>query len=359
MEIRPNRLLILTVALVIAALGVTAGVLRTAHHQQREKRVMWHNNEGDQLAAAGDPERAVAQYRAALQLSRDDAHAGRAVALTLLRLGRLSEAESYLADLLRHAPTDGELNRGIARINAARGRDADARAAYQRAIYGEWPGDGVEARTQTRFELVEYLARTGGSHDVLPELLRLRSELPTGRTAIARQAADLLAANGAHELAIETLRSALLTAPRDVDLLGQLADTQLAAGRTSEARTTLQRAVAIEGRRDLADRLALVDRVLSLDPTLPQLGIVARTRRAQLLLSAVLRQTAACAADAPALRRAAQQALPRRTTDARHAERQLELAARLWTASSACRGESVEARAIGQVLDRVMPADPR
>ena len=292
-----------------------------------------------------------------LQLERDDPDAARALALTLLRLGRLDESESYLRDLLRRDPTDGLLNRGLARIHAARGRDAEARAAYQGAIYGHWSGDPVRERSDTRFEFIEYLVESGAEDEVLAELLRLRAELPAGRTADARRAAQLLADRGATGLALETLAAAALASPRDVDLLAHLADLQMNSGRTADARQTLQRAVAIEGGAGLASRLALVNRVLLLDPTLPRLGIVARTRRARLLLNAVLARTEACHEQSPELnglrREASKRGRP--ATDAERAERELLLASQIWLAAP-CHGEDIESRAIVEVLDHLREA---
>ena len=352
-----NRTTIALMAVSIAGVALAALVLRAVHAHIEGDRVRAHIHRGHELAAAGHLERAVVEYRTALLLERDDREAARSLALTLLRFGRLNESESYLRDLLRRDPTDGPLNRGLARIHAARGRDPEARAAYQRAIYGQWPGDAVRARTDTRFELVGYLTRSGAHDEVLAELLRLRAELPAGRTSEARTAAELLAQHGANDLAVETLAAAVVASPRDLDLLARLADHQLKAGRTVDARDTLRRAVRIEGREDLRRRLAVVDRVLILDPTLARLGIVARTRRARLLLDAVLAQTARCA-DGPELTSLRREVMKVRkgAADAEGAERELALAARIWSASPACHSDAAESRAIAEVLQHLNDA---
>lgn len=333
-------------------------MLRTVHADVLHGLVRGHILRGDGLANRGDLQKAAVQYRAALQLERDDRDAARALALTLLGLGRLNESESYLRDLLREDPTDGVLNRGLARIHATRGRDVDARAAYQRAIYGHWPGDPARERSDTRFELIDYLVRSGAEGEVLAELLRLRGELPAGRIADARRTAELLTDRGATELALETLAAAALASPKDVDLLEQWAEVQMKAGQTAEARRTLERAVSIEARASLRARLALVNRVLVLDPTLPRLGIVARTRRARVLLNAVLTRTEGCREHSPELDSVRGEALKRQRplADAERAERELVLASQIWHAAPACHGEDAESRAIADVLDRVRQA---
>jgi tetratricopeptide (TPR) repeat protein len=359
----PNRVAMSVVVTGLAALCLAALVLRARHDHVRASRVQAHLARGHELVAHQQPESAAAQFRAALALDRDNPQAARALAVTLLSLGRVAESESHLRELLRQAPTDGELNRDLARIHAARGDAAGARTAYQRAIYGEWTGDGVSHRTDTRFEFVEFLTRIGARQEVLAELLRLRAELPPGHTASARRAADLLAEVGAADLAREMLQTAALTAPRDVDLLAHLADFEASTGQPGNARSTLRRAVDIApGRRDLSDRLLVIDRVLALDPTLPRLGLVARTRRARMLLAQVLDVTTACPEGAGGLqdlRKAAAVRIRRRArADAEAAEEDLTLAKEIWTAAAACHATTPDARAVSQVLQRLgVPPD--
>lgn len=355
----PGGLLIAGVAAALLALSAVTAVLASFHHRVRRDLVAQHLERGEALVAISDLRGATAEYRAVLLLERGHAGAEHALALTLLSLGEITESESHLRHLLQRDPTNGPLNRGLAQIHAAHGRDAQARMAYQRAIYGQWPDGPVAGRTDTRFEFIDYLTRIGASQEVLAELLRLRDELPTGNTVAARRAAELLAEQGAGDLAIETLRTATLTAPRDVDLLTHLAELQVVSGHPTDARETLRRAVDLEPRRrDVTDRLRVLERILALDPTLPRLGLVARTRRAFLLLSAVLHQTERCAVGSAntELRAATQagRAHARRTrrADAEAAEESLALAGRIWALAPGCHDDSPEARALAQVLER-------
>jgi tetratricopeptide (TPR) repeat protein len=356
-----NRVLVLGTVAGLVGLAAATVLMKSLHAHVRDDRVRHHMEQGRRYADGGQYDRAAAEYRAVLQLKRDDPQAGRALALTVLALGQLGEGESYLRDLLRKDPTDGPLNRALARVHAARGRDAAARAAYQRAINGEWPGDGVTGRIETHFEFIDYLTRIGATQEILPELLQLRAELPPGHVAAARRAAALLASNSAPNQAIEMLKTAALTAPRDVEMLAQLADLQLDAGRLDDARATLRRAVSIERRSDVLDRLTVVDRVLALDPTLPRLTLVARTSRARLVLQAVMQQTNACptSSELAALRREAGTRLRRRIgANAERAEEELALAGRIWSAAADCPHATAEARALSQILERTAAAEP-
>jgi tetratricopeptide (TPR) repeat protein len=354
---RPFQQIVL-VGGVLALLFTSASLLASYHRDVLDQRTQQHLARGDALTTGEDLQAAAREYRAALALDRGNDRAARSLALTLHALGRLQESESYLRDLLRRAPTDGTLNRELARIEAATSRHTEARASYQRAVYGEWPDQDGASRIETRFELVDYLARTGSRDEVLAELLRLAAELPAGHTAASRRTADLLLAHGAPALAADALRSALRTAPSDPDLLAHLADIEMSAGEFAAARIELRRALSLAPKRsDLADRLNVVERVIAIDPTLPGLTLVTRTRRARALLRAVAEQTGNCpstSADESELRATVDRRLRRSArSNAEAAEEDLGLAARLWAASPSCHGAGVESQALAQVLDRV------
>jgi tetratricopeptide (TPR) repeat protein len=359
--LNPHHRLVALVIAALAGLAGATGVLASLHHVRRDALAESHFARGRALAGSGRPQEAVEEYRAALSVRRGQFDIERALALTLLSIGRLSEAESYLRDLLDRDPASGPLNRGLARIYARRGRVPEARAAYQRAVYGEWPGESNE-RLDTRFELIDYLTTVKMHEEMLPELLRLKAELPPARTADARRVAALLVEAGAPDRAIELLRAASAEAPRDVELLAHLADVQAAATRSEEASVTLRRALVLApGREDLIERAAVIDRVRSLDPTLPRLRLVTRTRRARLVLAAVYAHTRGCleasAGAQPLLDDTARRLRLRARTDAEAAETDLALAVRLWTSAPDCHGDTPEGRALTQVLDRVAGVD--
>jgi tetratricopeptide (TPR) repeat protein len=344
------------VPVLLAALFAATTALNGWYHDQRAGRARAHRHAGDVQTAHGQLERGVEEYRAALLLERDDPESKRALALALLRLGRLSEAESHLIDLLRRDPVSGPLNLGLARIHSQRGADGEARRLYQRAIYGEWT-DVVGGRMDARFELAEYLQAHGTRDDMLAELLRLKAELPEDATAAARRLAGLLLQAAAPDHAIDVLRPAVATNPRDVELLAALAEAYVRTGQSADARRMLRRAVAIDpDRLELRERLQVIDRALTLDPTLPNLRLTTRARRARDLLSQVHELTAACAATpaAGAARRAAQQRLQRRRAPTvETAEDDLAAASQLWDAAGDCRAPGPDAQAVSQVIERL------
>jgi tetratricopeptide (TPR) repeat protein len=343
------------VIVAVTALAAATATLASVHERIRSGRAWQHFEQGGAAADRGDLNAALADYRASLSLDRGNLDAERELAFTLQALGYLAEAETYFVHLLHRDPTNGPLNRGLARIQAARGNSSAARASYQRALFGEWPDSS--ARIETQFEFVGYLKGQGATDEIVPELLRLKTDVPAGATEAVRRVADLLIEHGAQESALDMLRAASIAAPRDLELLAHLAGAQARAGRTADARATLARGVALDPRReDLRARLSLAERVLALDPTLPRLGLVARTRRARALLDSVLHLTRSCeTVDVlSALRaEATHRSQARSPSDAHLAEVQIDLASRIWEASTGCRASTGEAQAIEQVLQHV------
>lgn len=349
--------LITVVIVSLAALFSGAVVLTSWYHSERAARARAHVSAARAYAQRDQLPRAVEEYRAALLLERGDREAAHALALTLLELGRVAEAESYLTDLLQQEPVSAPLNLGLARIRSAGGADDEARRLYQRAIYGEWPDGQPEGRVEVRFELARYLLSHGTREDVLSELLRLKAELTPEEIPDERRLANLLLLVDAPDVAADVLAAVVETQPRDVELLSELAEAQAQAGRPADARLTLRRVLAIDPARDqVRERLAVLERVLALDPTLPDLRITTRMRRARQLLDAVVDESAACE-QLPLVgdvRRMAQRRLRRRapsTSDA--AEEDLAISAQLWAAAAACRSAGGEAEAVSRVIERV------
>jgi tetratricopeptide (TPR) repeat protein len=312
------------VIVAIAGLFTLTTALAVTYRSQQERRARAHFDRGQVLAGRGQSDDALDEFRAALSLERDDPEYERALAQTLVRVGQYTEAANWVAGLLSRYPTDGELNRAMARIARAEGRPSDARAYYQRAIYGEWPGNELDGRVETRFELVEFLGEAAIRDEVLAELLRLKVEVPPARTADVRRLSTLLADAGRLQDAGDVLHAARQTAPADQALLAAIRE---------------------------------IDRTLALDPMLPGLRLRERTRRARRLLSAVLEQVNGCGPPAGAQDLATLAAALLAGRAQPDAEDAVQLATALWHAAPACRPQTSEAQAIARVLQAVADAE--
>jgi tetratricopeptide (TPR) repeat protein len=347
----------------LGVLVVTTTLLARAHAGEKTTRAARHLAEGERLLASGDVAAAVPEFRASLALARDRPEPLRRLAQALLALGRLDEAEAHLRDLLTRYPVDGSVNRDMARVAAAKERTADALASYQRAIYGEWPDQPIDRRVETRFELVDYLRRTGDTGEQVAELLLLKAEVPQDRVAWQERLATRFLDVDLPGHAIDVLTAASAARPDDATLLAALADAQFADGRLPDARATLRLALARDRDAEgLRERMTLIDRVLALDPTLPRLSLVERTRRSRAVLEAVVLEIAACETLPLPIREELQsraQPALRAVRDAEAAEEALRLAGEFWSTARACHDATPEAAAIGRVLQTVAQAqDP-
>ena len=92
------------------------------------------------------------------------------LAEALASAGRIQEATVYFNALLESQQGSGLINLQLARLAARQGNVSQAIEDYQRAIYGNWEGDGYVRRRDVRFELINYLI----AHQLLDQA---RSEL--------------------------------------------------------------------------------------------------------------------------------------------------------------------------------------
>ena len=287
------------VVLVFLALGVLfgfTGVLASAYRTQRLQRAESHFRKGEELARADRPEAAVEEYRAALTYSHDDSRYQRALALSLMNLGRLEEAESHLLDLRENDPNDALTELMLARIAARQGRAAAAVAAYHQAIYGLWPDDPVKNRVQARFELIDLLARTGQPGQALSELEALADQAPDDAPTGDRIGRMLLQ-YGSQRRAAEIFQKVLARDPRDSEAADGAAESAFGQGNYATAANWYRRALRLNpANRSARDRLDETSEILSLDPLQVSLSANERFERARTLVEKGVESLQACAA---------------------------------------------------------------
>lgn len=313
------RWLLPCLLLVVAGLFAVTTVYASAYREQQTRRARDHFVAGEHLAVIGAQPAALDEYRSALLLVREAPVYERALVATLVTLGRYGEATTWATELLSRLPTDGPTNRAMGQIALAKGQFGEARAYYQRAIYGEWPTDAPTAHLDARFELAGLLQRTAAREEVLAELLRLKSDVPAEATAAMRRLAAFFLDAGHLQDANDVLRAAERRAPDDAALRADVQETT---------------------------------RTLALDPMLPGLRLRERTRRTHLLLAAVVAQTSMCKVEGRPfdLVQLAESQLAAAVSAADAAEDQLQIAERLWRAAAGCRATSGDSRSIARVL---------
>jgi tetratricopeptide (TPR) repeat protein len=125
---------------------------------------------GEQAMRDGKPQAAIDALSSALAFAPSDRNTAIKLAEALASAGRLQEATVYFNALLESQQGSGLINLQLARLAARQDNVNQAIEDYQRAIYGNWEGDGYVRRRDVRFELIDYLI----AHQLLD---RARSEL--------------------------------------------------------------------------------------------------------------------------------------------------------------------------------------
>jgi tetratricopeptide (TPR) repeat protein len=112
---------------------------------------------GEQALRDGKPQVAIDALSSALAFSPSQRDTEIKLAEALASAGRVQEATVYFNSLLESQQGSGLINLQLARLAARQGNPSEAIADYQKAIYGNWEGDGYVRRRGVRLELINYL----------------------------------------------------------------------------------------------------------------------------------------------------------------------------------------------------------
>lgn len=155
-----DSLNVLGLVLTIAALFVVTLFLFRSFTAHRADLAQRWSARGRTALQAGKADEAIAALRTALLYepgTRDDELL---LAEALEQTNRPEEAEEsyqYLTGLWTADPGYGPINLQLARLERKRDQAQDAINSYRAAIYGTWPGGGLERRAAVRLELAQYL----------------------------------------------------------------------------------------------------------------------------------------------------------------------------------------------------------
>jgi tetratricopeptide (TPR) repeat protein len=280
----------------MSVLFVLTGFLANAYRTARYNRAESHFALGNRLAQERQDQQAAEEYRAALSFSPNSPRYRLALALSLLDLGRLEEAEAHLFELRESDPASGVINLALARIAAGRRNWEEAVLCYHRAIYGFWPEQPEKNRVQARLELIGLLAKQSRQKDVIGELLVLAGDAP-GDLSLQKRAAEMLLANESPRHAGEIFQNVLETSPGDAAAWRGQGEAQFALGDYPAAHRSFQHALRLDqSDQEARRRLAECDQILALDPTLPKLSSTQRYERVRQVVSRILQGLEQCAA---------------------------------------------------------------
>jgi Tfp pilus assembly protein PilF len=322
----------------LAVLGIMAGLYGVDRALERleirEVRTeAWHHYQnGLNLVNEHKPVEAVDEFRHAHTLDRLNRDFDIGLAGAQLTAGRPEDAEETLNEILARNSNDGRANFLMARVRLAQNRFDDAISFYHRAIYGSWGDGSIADKTDARLELAGQLARRGRSEELLSELLLLDSAKGSD---VARKVAGLYLEAGSTARAETAYRDILRTDPNDAEAWDGLGEAELKRGEFRGAHAAFEAAVRL-GRGDTS-KVALADRLATLDPTLRRMSSAEKFRRSSEILGMVEAEIADCPKVGSLQDLLAQSAKLRSeklpgTPSNEAAETRLELAGQIWKA---------------------------
>jgi tetratricopeptide (TPR) repeat protein len=266
---------------------------------------------GDQAMRDNKPLAAIDALRSALAYAPGDRSTQIKLAQALASAGRIQEATVYFNTLLETEQGSGLINLQLARLAARQGNESQAIDDYQRAIYGNWEGDGYVRRRDVRFELIHYLISRQHLDRARSELLVASGNAPeddiTVQLQIARAMEVAQDPNDAYRLyrgilrRHPTLREALDGAGRTAFQRGRYLEAKRYLGHALEGPGLDQEPVAGEVAQS-REELSEASRLLLLYPSsrLPQRERNTRVMADRKLAVARLAECTAMKASVPA-----------------------------------------------------------
>ncbi len=264
---------------VLAFLGVNRLVNR---FREQEKAVARHLYEhGMQAQNAGQPERAITDFRAALSYARDNFDYQLSLARALRDTGRTAEAETYLISLWERTPQEGPINLALGRLFAREKMFDKTIQYYHNAIYGLWPGDADTKRRETQFELIEFLLQRKAYPQAQAELIPLASTLPRN-SPVRTRVGQLFAQAQDYEHALAQFQEVLRTDRDNQAARSGAGQAAFQLGRYRTAQRYLQSVVRADPQdTQAAQDLKTATLILQADPFAPSISDAERNRRVQ------------------------------------------------------------------------------
>lgn len=272
----PVMLFLLAVVAMVCFAGVS-GLSRLYHTQQQALGNRWSTRGMTDLKAQRF-DRAVVEFRAALEYSRDDYSNQLNLAEALIGLKHTSEAYAYLINLWDRQPENGVVNLELARIAAGRNEREPALRYYHNAIYATWPENEETERQAARLELIEYLLQINANTQAQAELIALGANLGEDAAQQARLG-DLFVKAQDYEHALTAYRVSLRSERHNAEALAGAGLAAFELQHYDAAQRYLQGAVVANPNDEKsAGLLQTTELVLQLDPFQRQITSAERAR---------------------------------------------------------------------------------
>ncbi|MDE3195325.1 MAG: tetratricopeptide repeat protein [Acidobacteriota bacterium] len=337
------------VVFLLAALDKSLVSIQVAEQQGAARRSY---EKGMDLMKRGLPNEALEQFRQAQATQRESPIYTLALIEALTAVNKTSEADALADQILTAAPNDGETNLITARLRMREGRYIDAKAYFHRAIYGTWRSGAMAHERAARLELIQMLVKEKARQELLGELISLSAE--SGEDAALKgQIAKLFLVAGAPARAVALYQELVERDPHNAKMLEALGEAELQNGQYRAARSSFQQASIYDPSAAVKPRLDLLTEVTALDPTPRRLTSSEKYSRSLKILGLARDDLDARIAEAgPAIRvpQDTDEMLKQAKAELEHkapahvnnemAERELDLAQRIWRARLAMFGPS-------------------
>jgi tetratricopeptide (TPR) repeat protein len=173
-----DTLALVTLFAVTVVLAVLTNFLYQSYASHQKELAQRWLARGEQALRVDKPQAAIDALRSALAFAPSQRSIEIELAEALASAGRIQEATVYFNALLESQQGNGLINLQLARLAARQGNESQAIEDYQRAIYGNWEGDGYVRRRTVRFELIDYLISRGLMDQARSELLVASGNAP-------------------------------------------------------------------------------------------------------------------------------------------------------------------------------------
>jgi Flp pilus assembly protein TadD len=274
-----DTLSLVTLFAVTALLAVLTNYLYQSYASHQVSLAARWLQRGDQALRDNKPQAAIDALSSALAYAPNDRSTAIKLAEALASAGRVQEATVYFNALLESQQGSGVINLQLARLAARQGNESQAIEDFQKAIYGNWEGDGYVRRREVRFELINYLIANHRLDQARSELLVASGNAPVDDISVQLEIARNMEQAQDPSDAFHVYRTILHLHPSLREALDGAGRTAFKLGRYLEAKRYLARALelpateadsdesAVAALQQSRDQLSEASRILAMYPS--------------------------------------------------------------------------------------------
>jgi Flp pilus assembly protein TadD len=274
-----DTLSLVTLFAITALLAILTNYLYQSYASHQVSLAARWLQRGDQALRDHKPQAAIDALSSALAYAPNDRSTTIKLAEALASAGRIQEATVYFNALLESQQGSGVINLQLARLAARQGNQSQAIEDFQKAIYGNWEGDGYVRRREVRFELINYLIAHHLLDQARSELLVASGNAPANDISVQLEIARNMELAQDPSDAFHLYRTILHLHPSLREAMDGAGRTAFQLGRFLQAKHYLARALdlpateadsdesAVAALQQSRDQLSEASRILAVYPS--------------------------------------------------------------------------------------------